>query len=358
MNKLQKITLLGLAIVSVVSIPLFSQSAVKEKKQSLELMPIKYGKHFDKPNIPADNAVSVERAMLGEALFMDQSLSRDYSISCSTCHNAFLFHSDVTDLSFGIDNQKGRRNTQPIFNMAWKDSFFWDGRSQTLRNQSLHPVQDPTEMDLDLDEMVKRLSESTGYTQMFKKAFGDEKVTTERVALALENFMFSLVSTDSPYDFYKEGKAELSALEEEGRQLFFTKPSADKRGAGCFECHSGANFSDNKFHNNGLRQFKDLGRFEFTKNDLDKYKFATPSLRNLNSTAPYMHDGRFNTLEEVIEHYNNPIKTSPTLAPEIAKYAKTGLGLSQHEKLALLAFLETLNASKEHPLPGSQGDKK
>lgn len=348
-----RIALLGCGAV----VPLCFANDKKEGENKQTPLPLKIGAHFSKPKIPADNPLSVERASLGEVLFNDKSLSRDHSTSCATCHNGFLFFSDSSPLSRGVDNQAGRRNTQPIFNLAWKESFFWDGRAPSLRAQALDPIQDPTEMDLQLDEMVKRLKSSPQYPQLFADAFGDDEINAGRVGLALENFMLSLTSMDSKYDQFKEGKAELSAIEKRGMELFFTKPGGVKRGAGCFQCHSGENFADNSFHNNGIGHSEaDLGRYEFTKKNTDKYKFATPSLRNLESTAPFMHDGRFETIEEVIEHYNNPIEKSATLAPEIAEFADQGLGLSSADKVALIAFLRTLSARERHPLPGSQGE--
>ena len=231
----------------------------------------------------------------------------------------------------------------PLFNLAWKSRFFWDGRAPSLRGQVLEPIQDPLEMDESLENVVAKLKADPDYRPLFTAAFGSGEVTPLNVSLALENFLLTRLSFDSKLDRSLRGKASLTPEEQRGFELFFTEtePRLGKRGADCFHCHGGAHFTDHAFHNNGLALTDDTGLAEVTGLASDRYKFSTPSLRNVSKTAPYMHDGRFATLEEVIEHYNAPPTLSDTLDPNMAKH-RGGLGLSEADQVALVAFLETL----------------
>ena len=231
----------------------------------------------------------------------------------------------------------------PLFNLAWKKSFFWDGRAPSLRAQALLPIQDHKEMDESLEKVVAKLKEDPIYPPLFAAAFKSGEITPENIGLAIENFLLSRLSLDSKLDRSMKGKATLNNEEKRGLELFFTEfePRLGKFGADCFHCHGGALFTDNGFHNNGLKPSDDIGLAAFTKKDSDRYKFSTPSLRNIALTAPYMHDGRFATLEEVVDHYNNGFQRSETLDPNLAKHP-TGLKLSDADKKALVAFLKTL----------------
>ena len=262
-------------------------------------------------------------------LFHDKSLSKDGTISCATCHHQDKAFTDGLRLSKGINKQVGDRNSMPLFNLAWKSSFFWDGRSKSLRNQVLQPIQDHREMASDLNDVVKNLTKTS--KDDFKKAFGPGEITEEKISLALENFLLTLTSYDSRFDQAMSGKAKLTPTEERGMKLFFTEyePRSRQYGADCFHCHGGANFSDHQLHNNGLGG-----------------SFSTPSLRNLVLTAPYMHDGRFKTLEEVVAHYSGPITRSKNLDPNLAKHPKAGLQLKKKDQEALVAFLKTLTDPK------------
>ena len=306
----------------------------------------KMSKRFPRPALPRDNPLLVERVALGEKLFHDKRLSKDKSISCASCHSEETAFSDSRALSLGVDGRSGKRNSMPLFNLAWKSSFFWDGRAGSLREQVLMPIQDHLEMDMDLVVLETRLGEDSGYQKGFAAAFSGGDVTTEKMALALENFLLTLTSHNSKFDKSTSGKRELSELEQRGMQLFFTEyePRSGSYGADCFHCHGGANFSDHQFHNNGLAaKGGDLGRFDFTEIESDKLKFSTPSLRNLTKTAPYMHDGRFQTLEQVVDHYSGPMEQSETLDPNLAKHPKLGLQLIEEDKKALVAFLKSLS---------------
>ena len=203
-------------------------------------------------------------------------------------------------------------------------------------------------MASDLKEITKRLSENAEYRDAFARAFSSAKITSENIALALENHLLTLTSYDSKFDRAMSGKATLSKEEQRGMELFFTEyePRSKQLGADCFHCHGGANFSDHQFHNNGLEPTSDSGRFDFTKNKRDKNLFSTPSLRNIALTAPYMHDGRFQTLEEAIAHYSGPAHRSETLDPNLAKHPKAGLQLIKEDQAALISFLKTLSDPK------------
>ncbi len=204
-------------------------------------------------------------------------------------------------------------------------------------------------MGENLETLPDKLAKIRGYSQLFKRAFGDKEITAERLAIAIEQYTLSLTSFDSKFDQANKGQVILSKQEQEGFRLFMTEndPRLGLRGADCFHCHSGAFFTNHRFHNNGLPPANDdYGLEHSTGQSTDRFRFSTPSLRNVAITAPYMHDGRFSTLEEVIEFYSSGIHRSPTLDPNIAKHAGNGLNLSEDEKAALVAFLKTLTDPK------------
>jgi cytochrome c peroxidase len=234
----------------------------------------------------------------------------------ANCHlqgDGFL---DKNQFSIGIKKKLGNRQAMAIFNMgSHKSGFFLDGRAPLLRDQALKPIEDPLEMNETLPNASAKLTASKAYRDQFSRTFGDETVTAERIALAMEQFMFSIVSGNSKHDQVQQGKAQYTSEEARGKKLFFTEfdPTGKEKGAECFHCHAGPNFSNDQYQNNGLdleANFKDMGRFAITGDASDKAKFKTPSLRNIVQTAPYMHNGCFKTLEEVIEHYNIHVKKS------------------------------------------------
>lgn len=306
-----------------------------------------YG-NFPPPNIAKDNPLTIEGVKLGRMLFYETMLSRDGSQSCASCHNQLTAFSDTNRFSIGVNHLPGGRQAMAVFNMAWhSNEFFWDGRAHVLRDQSLKPIQDALEMDETLPNVIAKLKASELYPNQFKKAFGSEEITPTLMSLAMEQFMNSIVSNKSKYDNYLAGKATLTAQEERGRFLFFTEynpafPNAS--GADCRHCHGGLNFENDNYMNNGLdtdAEFVDFGRENVTQNPFDRAKFKVPSLRNVALTPPYMHDGRFKTLDEVVNHYDSGIKKSATLAPAIEP-TLGGLKLSADDKAALVAFLKTL----------------
>lgn len=305
--------------------------------------PFKMSRAFPIPDLPRDNPLINERVSLGEKLFHEKALSRDGTISCASCHQADAAFTDRLPVSNGVEGRKGDRNAMPLFNLAWKHEFFWDGRSKSLREQVLMPIQDHREMDESLERICEKLKNTADYPPLFQAAFRSPGITAEKVSLALEQFLLTLGARDSKFDRAMAGKIVLSDSEKRGFELFMTEfePRTGQYGADCFHCHGGALFTDHQFHNNGL-DGNDRGRAKITGSPADEHKFSTPSLRNVALTAPYMHDGRFATLEEVIEHYNTGVHRSETLDPNLAKHPEKGLNLSVGDKAALVAFLKTL----------------
>lgn len=245
----------------------------------------------------------------------------------------------------------------PLVNLAWAREFFWDGRAKSIREQVLLPIQDVHEMNESLDRVVSKLSATSEYPELFRRAFGPGEVTSQKVALALEQYLLTLISQESKFDQAARNLATLTPQEQRGLQLFVTEndPARGLRGADCFHCHGGNLFSNHQFMNNGLDERPgDLGRMEVTRSEADRGKFRVPTLRNVALTAPYMHDGRFATLEQVIEHYNSGVRRSRTLDPNLAKHPESGLGLSAEDKAALVSFLRTLtdDAFVAEPSPG------
>lgn len=304
---------------------------------------------FPMPNL-SDNPLTNAGVQLGRMLFYDQQLSANSTQSCASCHLQAYAFNDTAQFSRGIRGFKGTRNAMSVFNTAWhSNGFFWDGRSNLLRHQALLPIQDPLEMDETLENVIAKLKQDPKYSIPFIKAFGNNSININNVSLALEQFMNSIVSSQSKYDKYLDGQVNLSDAEERGRVLFFKEFNAAlplQSGADCAHCHGGINFENDRYMNNGLdtdAEMKDIGRQEVTQKPSDKARFKVPTLRNLSYTAPYMHDGRFKTLEEVVAHYNNGIKESSTLDPALVQTVETGLRLTPQDIQDLIAFLKTLD---------------
>jgi cytochrome c peroxidase len=300
-------------------------------------------------SLPADNPLTVQGVELGRRLFHDPRLSINNSQSCASCHQQPAAFSDPRRVSLGAEGQPGRRQSMPLQNLAWAKEFFWDGRVKTLREQALLPIEDPTEMNEKLDRVIAKLEADAEYPALFAAAFGKaasgSAIDAPRIGLAIEQFLLTLVSQDSRYDRAARKIETLTEQEKHGLQLFITEhdPRLGLRGADCFHCHGGNLFTTHQFVNNGLApRDGEAGRMEATKLQIDRDLFKAPSLRNVAATAPYMHDGRFQTLEQVIDHYDHGIHRSPTLDPNIAKHPPEGLGLTAEEKAALVAFLKTL----------------
>ncbi len=308
-----------------------------------------------KASFPPDNRPTEEGVYLGRMLFYDPILSADSTQSCASCHNQeFAFTDNEKQFSEGIRGLEGKRNSMPIFNLMWHmDGFFWDGRAELLRHQSLLPIQDPLEMDETLGNMLVKLNASDMYKEHFKKAFNIDEIDEEHVSMALEQFMMIIISGDSKFDRVNAGLETLTGQEEVGRIVFGEEaiplklePDPDNPqnfGADCFHCHGNPLFMRREFGNNGLDSvLTDKGLGDVTGLATDDGKFKTPSLRNIEKTAPYMHDGRFNTLEEVVEFYlNGAHANSPNIDPNMHAL-QDSVYLSPEHKAALIAFLKTL----------------
>ena len=380
--------------------------------------------HFPQPNLPADNPLTVQGVALGKRLFFETRLSGNNTQSCASCHQPeYAFANGGKAVSIGIDGKPGTRRAMPLFNLAWQSAFTWDGRRTHLRDQILAPIQDAREMRQSLPQAVAKLQADSNYPQLFTEAFGSFNPNSEgtklkialnpqpllpqkriskrsrntqhggrgvahfqvlkrtkfmrvnlkasidanRSALAIEQYLLTLVSADAKFDRALRGEAQFTDEEKRGLLLFITEydPARGKTGADCFHCHGGNLFTDYQFRNNGLdaqslyeakyaansgskEGLKDAGQFLVTGREADRGKFKTPSLRNVELTAPYMHDGRFRTLEEVVRHYNAGVQRSNTLDPNIAKHPDSGMALSDADVRALVAFLKTLTDARFH----------
>lgn len=305
--------------------------------------------NFPPPMIPQDNQLTQAKVQLGRMLFYDPILSGDGSQSCADCHRQKHAFSDTNTLSIGIAGLEGKRQAMGIFNMLWNSNeFFWDGRAHFLRDQALKPIQDPLEMNETLANVVAKLSASSAYKDQFMRAFGSTTVDTTKIALALEQFMFTLTSYQSKFDAVQAGLETFTASEQRGHDLFFTEYNAgfpDQSGADCAHCHGGFNFENDQYMNNGLdtdANMLDDGRMAVTNDANDKGKFKVTSLRNVSLTPPYMHDGRFNTLAEVVQHYNAGLQSSSTIDPALQNTMGTGLFLDAQDVTDLVNFLKTL----------------
>lgn len=307
------------------------------------------GAQFPMPTLPNDNPLIEERVQLGTLLFHETALSRDNTISCASCHDQSAALTDPRRFSIGVAGGIGNRNAMPLFNLAWKQAFFWDGRAPSLRAQALMPITDHLEMDESLDQVAKKLSAIETYADAFERAFGSPEITAEKIGLAVENFLLTITSHDSKFDRATRGEETLSDEEKRGFELFMTErePRMGSMGGDCFHCHGGALFTDHQFRNNGLAiSTEDLGRYKVTKASIDRGAFSTPSLRNIAITAPYMHDGRFGSLEEVLDHYSEGVQRTETLDPNLAKHPNGGLHLTKDEKKDLISFLKTLTDTR------------
>ena len=293
-------------------------------------------------DIPAENPLTVEGVALGRRLFYEPLLSGDGTQSCSSCHVQSAGFTDTARFSTGIDGLQGARNAMVAFNLAWSPTLFWDGRATSLELQALGPIVNPIEMHETWSNAAEKLNAHSEYPSLFKKAFDIDEIDSSYVAKAIAQFERTLISGNSKWDKWIRGEVILTAQELKGWDLF--NVDGPIVGADCFHCHTAPHFTDFSFHNNGLdtdETFDDLGLYEVTESNIDKAKFKTPTLRNIEVSGPYMHDGRFASLEEVIEHYNSGGHASSTVDP-LMKNIGEGLLLSPEDKQALIAFLRTL----------------
>jgi len=290
--------------------------------------------HIPSPKLPTNNPLTKEAVALGEKLFFDPILSRDSSIACKNCHLPQLAFSDSVAISPGVDGRLGFRNAPTLMNLAWLDLINKDGGISKLDLQAMTPIEDHEEMDLSVLKVAKRLNDQPEYVSLSKKAY-QRPIDAFVITRALASYLRTLTSFNSPYDQYVLGDtAALSQSAIRGKNLFFSKK------ANCSQCHSGFNFTNNAFENNGLyNAYIDNGRQRVTLLPEDESKFRVPTLRNITLTAPYMHDGSLKNLEAVIVHYNKGGNNHPYKSTILQP-----LDLSASEKNDLLAFLETLTS--------------
>lgn len=266
--------------------------------------------------VPADNPLTVPGVELGRWLFYDPILSGNNTQSCADCHQQSRSFTDGRQVAIGSEGKPGRRNTSPLVNLAWQTSFFWDGRARTLEDQALMPIQDPLELNQDVDALLEELREHPDYPRRFEAAFPGGGVTRENLAKALAQFLRALVSFDAKIDRIERGEYTMNEAEAHGMYVLRVVAHDEPGGRGdCDDCHvpnsglapglqAAGLFLNNDFRNNGVGDARDHGRKEITGRDADEGRFKVPSLRNVAVTGPYMHDGRFATLREVLEHYN------------------------------------------------------
>ena len=278
--------------------------------------------------------VTKEGFELGRHLFYDGRLSKDGNFPCASCHQQFAAFSTFDhDLSHGFNNQFTTRNAPGLFNLAWHSTFQWDGGVNHLEVQPLAPITAPNEMAEDINNVIEKLKQDANYPTMFRAAFGTTEINSQRMLKALSQFMIMMVSSNSKYDKMKRGQATFNSAEQAGYVTFQAK---------CASCHVEPMFSDFSFRNNGLTlntYLKDYGRMRITNRASDSLKFKVPSLRNVYETYPYMHDGRFWNLSQVLDHYSSGITNSATLDPLL----KNGIPLTATEKFNLIYFLGTLS---------------
>ena len=280
------------------------------------------------------NPLTPEKVFLGRNLFYDPLLSKNNKISCENCHSPYSAFTHIDHaLSHGIYDSIGKRNSPALMNLAWKKTFMWDGAINHLDVQALAPISHVAEMGSSIKEVIDKLNHSAKYRKLFFKAFGDSLATGEKTLKSISQFLLTLVSSNAKYDKVKRHETTFTEQEENGYQLFKTN---------CSTCHQEPLFTNDEFANNGLalnNQLKDIGRMLVTKNKNDSLKFKVPTLRNIEYSYPYMHDGRFSKLSEVLNHYNSGINQSKTLAPQL----KNGITLTANDKVDLINFLITLS---------------
>jgi len=296
--------------------------------------PVFVPKNWPKPVYNfSKNPLNENTIELGRALFYEPQLSRNNIVSCASCHSQYTAFTHVDHaLSHGIEDKIGRRNSPALMNLAWQQLFMWDGAVNHLDVQALAPIANPLEMDENISNVVKKLQHTKHYPKLFYKAFGDSIITGEHTLKALSQFMLTLVSHNSKYDSVMRKETVFTAQENSGYLLFKKN---------CGSCHTEPLFTNNEFKSNGLpidTTLNDYGRYEITKNKKDSLKFKVPSLRNIEFSYPYMHDGRFKKLSDVLKHYTTGVMHNQSLSEEL----KTPIVLNANERVDIVAFLLTL----------------
>lgn len=291
-------------------------------------------KNWPKPTYDFNkNPLTKEKVELGRELFYDPILSKNNLISCASCHSPYTAFTHVDhDLSHGIDDRIGTRNSPALMNLAWHHLYMWDGAINHLDMQALAPISHPDEMGEKIESVVLKLQHSKKYSKLFLNAYGDTVITGEHTLKAISQFMLTLVSANSKYDSVMRKQSHFTEQEAKGYQLFKQH---------CASCHTEPLFTHTGFENNGLAMdttLNDIGRMRITKNALDSLKFKVPTLRNIEFSFPYMHDGRFKKISDVLKHYTSGIVHSKTLAQQLQQ----PILLSSNDKVDLTAFLLTL----------------
>lgn len=311
--------------------------------------PANFGSRF---TIPPDNPTTQEGVYLGRMLFYEKRLSANNKLSCESCHEQQRAFTDGRPVSMGVDGSLTPRSSMSLANLLWVRNFFWDGRSQGLEEQAAFPLTDPHEMGQTLAESVEKLQKTAPYPALFQSAFGENGITQQNILKALAQFERTLISADSPYDRYLAGQYQPTTAELRGMQLFENGPDPRRgiRGDNCGHCHGGPKTFKELFHNNGLdSSFTDPGREKVTGQPMDKGRFRVPTLRNILLTAPYMHDGRFKTIEAVLDHYSEHIQQSATLSSFLEDISNEeggkSLSLAPQEKQDIIVFLGMLTDS-------------
>lgn len=306
-------------------------------------VPVPTGLH--QLDITEENVLTAGKVELGKQLFFDPRLSRDSSTSCASCHDAAKGWSNGSQYGVGVGGRKGSRNVPTLINVAYQDHLFWDGRAQSLEQQVYFPAASKDEMDLSLDEAAARLNKISGYRQQFEEEFGGP-ATAERIAKCIASFERTIVAANSPFDRFRTGDiSALSPSARRGHDVFFFRSN-------CAFCHNGPNLTDGKFHNTGVGMdlpSPDMGRFAVNENnELERGAFKTPTLRDISRTAPYMHDGSLETLEEVVEFYSRGGRMNPYLDEMISSIL-----MSEQDKADLVVFLTEGLKSDSYSIPDS-----
>ena len=331
---------LGIVLLSILFISCEHDSYELIPKKDKEIIRVQPEGFPEKAYVGQQNPLTENGVALGKKLFEEGRLSADNLVSCSFCHmQEYAFTHHGHDLSHGVYDQVGMRNTPALQNLVWIKEYFYDGASNNLEMASLVPIHNELEMAETMPSIVKKLENDKAYQQMFLDAFGSTQVTSAGILKALAQYMAVLVSAESKYDLWKKEpiKYPLSSDEVQGYQLFQQQ---------CSSCHSGALFTNQSFINNGLPpnpRINDLGRETVSGDPNDRYKFKVPSLRNVDYTGPYMHDGRFRTLESVLRFYNEGMVYSETIDEQLVNDGRIGIPMTAEEQRLIIAFLKTLS---------------
>lgn len=303
-------------------------------------------------HVPADNPITKQGVYLGRMLFYETALSVNNKLSCGTCHRQELAFTDGKAFSEGVDHVSTPRNSMSLANLLWTRKFFWDGRAASLEEQAAVPLTNPHEMGQSLAVSAQKLGRITGYPLLFKMVYGDERINGDRIVKAISQFERTLISANSRYDRYLRNTYKPTEQELKGMALFnqFPDPAKGLRGANCSHCHGGVKNYMELFHNNGLDSLpKDEGIAAITGLPGDRGRFKVPTLRNVALTGPYMHDGRFKTLEEVLDHYSDHVRESVSLSTFLRGESNDVNGktlkLRPEEKQQVIAFLNMLTDS-------------